>query len=818
MQLQFKMNQKCDSFYKANVALAKGYYPLAIELYSHAYQIDPLLQDMVHFNLSYALQQTYGESADERLDSILNKKEKKESLLNACKDSVLLTEQKLKSVNLQEVDGIYISENNDPHFMIDEVVTSYPAGLYGLSFYLYSNNNVVGQVGKLYVNYGDGFSEDNTLSLSLQQGLNERLMHLQGSPVSLRFDPLEMETQFAILNFEITTIVESEVKGYFERFSSKNKVMLDVEDESIMSSYLKYDEFIKTRNKGGGYEQWIVVNEINSDTRPLPSEINNLIEAFDQTTLFSIIIPTYNTEEKYLRDCIDSILSQSFSNFEVCIADDCSPDDNVRKVLSEYEAVDNRVKVVYRSENGHISKASNSAIEISTGRYIVLVDHDDMLNEHALYHCALAIKQNPDVKVLYSDEDKIDENGVRSNPHFKSDWNPDLLYSQNYVSHLGVYDAQLVKSIGGFRIGVEGSQDYDLLLRCLLHIDNDQIYHIPKVLYHWRAIEGSTASDAGEKSYTTDAGIKALQDYFDSQGVQGIKVDMGIVPNTYKVDWPIPNPAPKVSMLIPTRDGKDITEQAVRSILEKTTYPNFDILIIDNGSEKQETFDFFEQIQAEDSRVSVIRYDHPFNYSAINNFGVKHTDGEIIGLINNDVEVINSEWLTEMVMHAIRPEIGCVGAKLYYANGQIQHAGVITSLGGVAGHSHKYFPKDSVGYFHRLVLVQDLTAVTAACLLVKRSIYNEVGGLNETDLTVAFNDVDFCLRVFSAGYRNLWTPYAELYHHESISRGAEDNPEKVARFNKEMDYMKSTWSDLLTLDPHYSPNLTKDREDFSMNI
>ncbi|MGP4963624.1 glycosyltransferase family 2 protein [Psychrobacter celer] len=809
--------QKYNSFYKANAALVAGYYPLAVALYTHAYNTEPLLQDMVSFNLRYTLSEMYGEVSEERLAQVIHKKEAKKSLLNTCKDTVLLTERQLKAINIDEEEGIYIANNNDPYFMLDADVTRYQTGLYGLSFYLFSNDGIAGQVGKLYVDYGDGFSEDNTISIPLQQGLNERLMHLPESPVSLRFDPLEIQTQFVVLDFEMTTIDESKVKTYFDDIFSKNKVLLDSQDEPIMNLYLKYDELIKSTNKGGGYEQWLAVNE-SSDNDPVPSDIAELESLFSSSPLFSIVIPTYNTEEKYLRACIDSILAQSFGSFELCIADDCSPDEHVREVLGDYEALDSRVKVVYRQKNGHISKASNSAIEMATGRYIVLVDHDDMLAEHALYYCAQAIDENPDIKILYSDEDKIDEHGVRSNPHFKSDWNPDLLYSQNYVSHLGVYDTELVKRIGGFRVGVEGSQDYDLLLRCLPYVNDSQITHIPRVLYHWRAIVGSTAVGAGEKSYTTDAGIKALQDYFDTNGPSGARVTMGKVPNTYKVDWPIPNPMPKVSMLIPTRDGKDITEQAVRSILEKTTYPNYDILIIDNGSEKQETFDFFEQIQADDSRVSVIRYDHPFNYSAINNFGAAHTDGDIIGLINNDVEVINPEWLTEMVMHTIRPDIGCVGAKLYYANGQIQHAGVILGIGGVAGHSHKYAKDSDYGYFSRLLVIQNLSAVTAACLLVKRSVYDEVGGLNEADLTVAFNDVDFCLRVYSAGYRNLWTPYAELYHHESISRGAEDNPEKVARFNKEADYMKLNWTELLNRDPHYNPNLTKIREDFSMNI
>ncbi|WP_201616716.1 glycosyltransferase family 2 protein [Psychrobacter immobilis] len=817
MQTLADNTNEYNCFYQANAALRLGYYKLSIQLYVQAFHKYPFIEDMVRFNLKQALLQQDGNVSTDKLEQLLAKKQNKSSLLNSYKDNVLLTENDFVAKELEQKNNIFIAKNNDPYFTLNKSIEGFHPGFYGLSFYIFANTNLVGQLGKIYIDYGEGYSEEHTVRIPLNTGLNERVVFLQMPPVSLRFDPLEAQTEFSLFDFEITTINEHTIADYFKKVLLQARQMLSDVDQPLLKLYQQYDQFITESNEQiGSYEQWIATNEV--DEALFYEEIQALENHFTASTLFSIVMPTYNTEEKYLRECIDSILNQRFSNFEICIADDCSPDTRVREVLQSYESQDERIKIVYREKNGHISKATNSAIEIATGRFIVLVDHDDKLSPHALYHCAKAIFENPNTKIIYSDEDKIDKNGVRSNPHFKSDWNLDLLFSQNYVSHLGVYDSKLINAIGGFRVGVEGSQDYDLLLRCLPHVDASRIIHIPKVLYHWRAIEGSTASDAGEKTYTTDAGIKALQDYFDTNGPEGVKVDIGKVPNTYKVDWPIPDPSPKVSMLIPTRDGKDITEQAVRSILEKTIYTNYDILIIDNGSEKQETFDFFEQIQAEDDRISVIRYDQPFNYSAINNFGVKHTDGEIIALVNNDVEVINPEWLTEMVMHAIRPEIGCVGAKLYYANGQIQHAGVITSLGGVAGHSHKYFPKESVGYFHRLVLVQDLTAVTAACLLVKRSIYNEVGGLNENDLTVAFNDVDFCLRVYSAGYRNLWTPYAELYHHESISRGAEDNPEKVARFNKEMNYMKSTWPSLLNRDPHYSPNLTKAREDFSIDI
>ena len=568
-------------------------------------------------------------------------------------------------------------------------------------------------------------------------------------------------------------------------------------------------------NQAIAYANWIETYE--KPNWPTKSNISKSISQLKFRPLISVVIPVYNPHDIYLRACIETVLNQSYPYFELCIAEDKSTKSHVQKTLQEYENKDHRIKVVYREQNGHISHASNSALELANGDYIALLNQDDLLSEHALYYMALAINSNPQAKILYSDEDKIDEFENRYEPHFKSDWNPDLFFSQNYVSHLSVYKRDPLMAIGGFRQGVEGSQDQDLLLRCLPHIAKGEIIHIPHVLYHWRALEGSRALDSGEKSRTTEAGIKALSDYFDSQGMASVKVEANIVPNTYRIKWPVPQPEPLVSLLIPTRDRRDLVEVAVRSILNKTTYNNYEILILDNGSVESETLEFFKTAQNEDIRVRVIRYDHPFNYSAINNFGLRYAKGDLIGLINNDVEVISPDWLSEMVSHAVRPDIGCVGAKLYFSNDTIQHGGVILGLGGVAGHSHKHFSRDNFGYLYRLMVTQNYSAVTAACLLVRRSIYLQVNGLDESNLKVAFNDVDFCIKVREAGYRNLWTPFAELYHHESVSRGAEDTPEKRARANAEIDFIKLKWGDLLKEDPYYSPHLTKDREDFSIN-
>ena len=561
------------------------------------------------------------------------------------------------------------------------------------------------------------------------------------------------------------------------------------------------------------YQSWIQRNDTRTedDFKRMQHEIG----AFLHQPLVSILMPVYNVDSKWLILAIDSVRDQVYENWELCISDDASPNPDIRSVLEKYMQLDERIKVVFRERNGHISENSNSALALASGEWLALMDHDDVLPNHALYEVVKAIHKSPDAALIYSDEDKIDEKGRRFMPHFKSDFNLDLLYGQNYISHLGVYRTDIAKAIGGFRKGLEGSQDYDFLLRYLLKIDPSQIIHIPKVLYHWRAIEGSTALSSGEKSYTTEAGVKALQNYF-AQLHADVSVGRGKADNLYRVQWNLTY-EPLVSLIIPTKNGYEVTKQAIDSILNKTTYAHYEILLVDNNSDDPKALAYFDEL-SQHEKITVLRYPHPFNYSAINNFAVQHARGEVLGLINNDVEVIDGGWLTEMVSQAMRPDIGCVGAMLYYPNDTIQHAGVVIGLGGVAGHSHKHFLRDSNGYFFRLRLVQNSMAVTAACLLLRKTTFDEVGGLNERDLTVAFNDVDLCLKVHKAGYRNLWTPFAELYHHESISRGREDNPEKIARFKREVDYMLNTWHTNTLFDPYYNPNLTIERENFSISM
>lgn len=542
----------------------------------------------------------------------------------------------------------------------------------------------------------------------------------------------------------------------------------------------------------------------------------SLLPLMEVEQKISIITPVYKPNLAHFQAMLESVFRQSYQNWQLVLVDDNSGCPELNKVLLQAE-LDERVTVIRRSKNGHISAASNDGLKVADGEFIALLDHDDLLQKDALKAVALYLHHHPKANIFYSDEDKINEQGGFEQAHYKPTWNPDLLYSHNYVCHLGIYRKALLNEIGGFRLGVEGSQDYDLLLRAVKQCKAQGIIHIPYVLYHWRIAEGSTALAGSEKSYTDDAGLKALTDYFADNDyfASDINVESGLLSNTYKVNWPIPKEQPLVSIIIPTKNGLDLVKQCIDSIYGLTDYSNFEILLVDNQSDNSDAISYFQQLQTA-NKVRLLSYDQPFNYSAINNYAVTKANGDIVVLMNNDIEILSRGWLTEMVSHCLREDIGCVGAKLYYPNETIQHGGVVLGIGGVAGHSHKYFPKDHPGYFKRLKIVQNFSAVTAACLAVRKTVFEQVGGLNEKDLTIAFNDVDFCLKVQQTGLRNLWSPYAEMIHHESVSRGGEDTLDKVARFNKEVAYMQLTWNDILPNDPCYNPWLSQTREDFSL--
>jgi glycosyltransferase involved in cell wall biosynthesis len=559
------------------------------------------------------------------------------------------------------------------------------------------------------------------------------------------------------------------------------------------------------------YTKWI--NAFDTLTQNDKLQIKKEISTWKHKPKISFIMPVYNPPLIFLQRAIESIRSQLYDNWELCIADDASSDPLVIEYLKKLSKEDTRVVIVYRDTNGHISAASNSALKIATGTYIALIDNDDLIPEHALYWVAKEIINNPNAAIIYSDEDKINEDDIRSSPYFKPDWNLYLFRSQNMISHLGVYKKELVDAVGGFRTGFEGSQDYDLALRCVEQIDPKNIIHIAKVLYHWRIHAGSTALSSTEKPYAAIAGIKALSEHLARTNVNATATLLPI--RMYRVQYSLPENPPLVTLIIPTRNAKHLVKKCINSILSKTTYPNYEIILIDNGSDDCHAIQYFKKLES-NFKIRVLRDNGPFNYSALNNRAVEKASGEVIALINNDVEVISPNWLSEMVALSLQRNVGAVGASLLYPDGRMQHAGVITGLGGVAGHIHRNLPKGQPGYSGRAALIQEMTAVTAACLVIKKTIYNEVGGLNEIQLKVAFNDVDFCLRVKGAGYHNVWTPYAELYHREYTSRGADDTSEKRDRYLQEALYMQERWAATLVTDPAYNPNLTLDFEDLSL--
>jgi O-antigen biosynthesis protein len=528
----------------------------------------------------------------------------------------------------------------------------------------------------------------------------------------------------------------------------------------------------------------------------------------------SILMPVYNPAPEHLAAAIESVLGQAYPHWELCICDDASTAPEVAALLERHALADRRIRVVSRSANGGIGAATADALALASGEFIVLLDHDDVLPPWSLYFVADAIVRDDALDIIYSDEDKLDEQNRRCQPHFKPDWNPELLYSINYFGHLVAIRRSLVLDAGGVRGGFDGSQDFDLVLRCTARTSADRIHHIPAILYHWRMSPQSTARDPGAKNYAHLAGIRALQSRF--AGIDGLRVEDGPFPTSYRVRFPLPDPLPRVSVLIPTRDGYTHLARCIHSLEQRVRYPDLELIVLDNQSRDPQTLDYFAALSAA-GRARVLRYDHPFNYSAINNFGALHASGEVLLLLNDDVEAIEAGWIEEMLAYLHRDGVGAVGAKLLYPDRRIQHAGVILGIGGVAGHSHKYAAEHDYGYFGRLVLPQALSAVTGACLMVRREAFDAVGGLEEGKLGVAFNDVDFCLRLRERGWRCVWTPYARLIHHESLSRGYEDTPEKQARFAREVQHMMERWHGVLARDPHYNPNLTLRHEDFSLS-
>ena len=724
--------------------------------------------------------------------------------------------------------GSWTATGSDPQFVCKFPLLDIHTGWYLISIEIECSDAF--DVAKIYIDSdGQGYSEKSALSIPYRSGIvAKRFVKFSRKMHKMRFDPQSIAGEFKVKQFDITPVTfQYAEKRMLLRLTRWSASCLDTdvttarsllhqsakEDRSSYEEVLlkHYDALFVAPVESHGYQDWI--ESVETNKLPIASDVNQLNSMADKP-LISVIMPTCETDPALLQDAIDSVRSQWYTHWELCISDDASTSEETLAVIGKNVADETRIRFVGQTERRGISSNTNAALELAVGDFCAFLDHDDLMAPHALYEVAAAAFARPEVKLIYSDEDKIGLSGERTEPHFKPDWNPDLLLSQNYVCHLMAIRRDVLSQIGLCRPGYEGAQDHDLLLRVSRVVEQHEVHHIAQILYHWRMTPDSTALAAGAKDYTTDSGIRAVTDFLQVSG-ESAKVVEGKFPNTYRILRELPEDAPLVSIIIPTRDRLDILSQCIDSVRNLTDYPNYEIIVVDNRSEQRETRAYLDEIERLKG-VRVIRYDGEFNYSAINNYAVREARGSILTLMNNDIEVISPDWLKEMVCHAIRPSIGCVGAKLLYKNKMVQHAGVILGIGGVAGHAHKYFDAESPGYFSRLHLTQNMSAVTAACLTVERRIYDAVGGLNETELKVAFNDVDFCLGVRALGYRNLWTPYAVLYHHESLSRGQEDTSEKQQRFSSEARFMQKKWGKSLVSDPAYNRNLTRSREDFSL--
>ena len=544
------------------------------------------------------------------------------------------------------------------------------------------------------------------------------------------------------------------------------------------------------------------------------AKVQQQISAMAYKPLISLLVPVYNVDPKWLLKCVESIKNQYYGNWELCLADDCSTDVRVKPTLERIAAEDSRIKVVFREKNGHISRATNSALDIATGEFVGLLDNDDELAPQALFEVVKALNDNPKLDLIYSDEDKEDEDGHRSDPHFKPDYSPDLLLSTNYISHFGVYRKSIVDEIGGFRVGYEGSQDYDLVLRFVEKTTPERIHHIPKVLYYWRTLETSTASSGGAKSYASDAGLKALQSAMERREILADVVSAG--PNgIYCVHYAIEHPE-LVSIIIPTKNGYDNIDRCVNSIIKNTDYQNYEILIADNGSTNPRMWDLYRQFEEQlGDRFHVEEIDIPFNFSRINNLAAKKAKGKYLLFLNDDTEVISPSWITRMVSFAQLNRVGVVGAKLYYPTETIQHAVIVLGLGGAAGHIQVGFPRTYLGYFGRLIENVNYYAVTAACCMITAEDFAAVHGFDE-DLAVAYNDVDLCIRVHDQLHRdNVWAHEVELYHYESVTRGYDvKSQKKRERLEREAKQFHNKYPKIVDNDPYYNPNLSRTSGNF----
>ncbi|SFA77649.1 Glycosyltransferase, GT2 family [Acetitomaculum ruminis DSM 5522] len=584
------------------------------------------------------------------------------------------------------------------------------------------------------------------------------------------------------------------------------KTLRSIKDFGIKATWKKV--VLKLHDNTDDYMKW------RENIMPKDADlIKQKNTVFSKMPLISIVVPLYKTPEKYLNALVNSVIGQSYTNWELVLSDGSGENSPMRGLLDKTQALDNRIKVIRNEKQLHISENTNVALKAAKGDLIAFADHDDVLSLDALFECVKIYNKYDDVGLIYSDEDKISDNGLLYfQPHFKPDFSIDFLRSINYFCHLVVVTRELREKVGFLNPEYNGAQDYDFVLRC---VENTKgVYHIPKILYHWRAGENSTANDGASKMYAFESGKRAVQAHLERLGFQAT-VEMGASLGSYKTTYHWEE-EPLISILIPNKDHIDQLKTCIESIENRSVYRNFEFIIIENNSTQEETFEYYKEIEAKYDKVHVVYYKGDFNYSKINNFGESKANGEYLLLLNNDTEIINPDTLGEMLGYCMREDVGIVGAKLLYPNDTVQHAGVVIGFGGIAGHTFIGFDKNSFGYFTRLTSAQNYSAVTAACLMTKRSVFKEVGGLTE-ELRVAMNDVDYCLKVREKGYLVVYNPAALLYHYESLSRGLEDTPEKIERFHSECEFFANRWSDILKNgDPYYNRNLSLMRSDFAL--
>lgn len=535
-------------------------------------------------------------------------------------------------------------------------------------------------------------------------------------------------------------------------------------------------------------------------------------QKFDYSPLISIAVPAYQTPVEFLRQMIESLIVQTYSNWELCIVNASPDNEEMQKVLAEYSAGDSRVRFCNLKENLGIAENTNRAFAMTKGEFVGLLDHDDLLAPNALYEIVKILQDHPQADALYTDEDKVTtELDEHFQPHLKPDFNLDLLRSNNYICHFFVVRKSIVEKAGGFRKEFDGAQDYDFIFRCTENAG--EVLHVPEILYHWRTHKASTADNPASKMYAFEAGKRAIEAHLERTGTEGEvshTQDLGF----YRVKYPVQG-KPLVSVIIPNKDEKETLQTCLEMLEKNTGYQNFEIIIVENNSTTDEIFRYYKELSG-NRKIHLLRWGKGFNYSAINNFAAAHAKGEYLLFLNNDVKSINPDWLEEMLGVCQRPEVGGVGAKLIYPDNTIQHAGCVIGMGGIAGHMFVDMPADHTGYLHKASLLQDMSAVTAACLLMKKEVFEQAGGFTE-ELAVAFNDVDLCLKVRKNGYLIVYDPYAKLYHMESKTRGAEDSKEKVRRFQTEIEYMRCHWIDILKNgDPCYNKNLSLTKWNYSL--